>query len=235
MNNNWFTISDFPFNPNFHYELFQLFMDGSSKLLLRKDSMEFEDLDEDAQAEIIEDNFKLYMEEILHFNFNETKQILDKEIKKSLVESDVILSESGRLHDLLNCLDDDETLYSIKGLITEKINGSDKMGTVFQKEALRFRNIEDSSFQVNEDEKQYFDWYEVSQNKLYQALNSQGLYNIIITKDMDNFENYNYYVNYVEGEEFILAISDNIGNFKEEIVPKIREAFPNKFEIKTDI
>ncbi|CAM4484379.1 MAG: hypothetical protein E7L01_05055 [Paenibacillus macerans] len=235
MENNWFIISDFPFNPDFHYEIFQLLLNNDSKILLRKDNVEFEDMDEDVQAEIVEENFKQYVDGVLHFNSKKVKDDLDNEIKKLLIKSDDILLGSGIYHELFNSTVDEETLCKIKLLITEKINQSHELGTFFRKEALRFRDIEDKSFRIIEDRKKNFDWYEISQGELHHALVSEGLYNIIITNDIENFNDFKYYLNFIEDEEFILAIKDNIGDFEQEIVPKINRVFSNRFEIQTSI
>ncbi|RRJ65499.1 hypothetical protein EHV15_23205 [Paenibacillus oralis] len=235
MESSWFIISDFPFNPKFHYEIFQLLLNNHSKILLRKDSVEFEEMDEDVQAEIVEENFSQYVDDVLHFNSKKVKDDLDNEIKKLLIKSDDTLSESRSYPELFNSTVDDETLNKVKLLITEKINQSYEIGTIFRKEALRFRDIEDRSFLIVEDKKKKFDWYEISHDELHHALVSEGLYNIIITNDIKNFNNYKYYLNFVEDEEFILAIKDNTGNFEQEIVPKIKQVFSNRFEIKTSI
>ncbi len=235
-NNNWYIIPNFLFNYKEHLKVFELFLNNKYKILIKKDIVDFNKLDINIQEEIIEENFYLYINKILYFESKKVEQEIEISIRNNLFkkygnknnldidnQKDILLEKF--FYNFSNI--DKDTLYNIKLIITEKLNTSNFKSNIF-------KNIQDISFKTifyhMENKNAKFAWYEIkNKEELIKEFNID--YNIILTKDLTNFYNFDYYFNFIEEEQFILAINDNKGDFKNLYVPLIKEIFNCKYDI----
>lgn len=223
MKNNWYLIIDFPFsNTKEHYNIIEILMDKNSKVLFMKDKLFFHESDKDFQEETIEEYFSFYMEDSIG---KYEKDCVDYEIKillyneygKNMFGTRENIKESllSRLKNKTLILDG-KILDRIKRLIALTLYSIWEKNSVYKKGKLRFVEKEDVSFnnymgnRIGETTKEDRSWYEMNdKDMLLEAIQESNLYNAIITKDISNFMNYDYYLNMIEDSIFVLGIYDN--------------------------
>ena len=221
----WDVIKNFAPNVDEHIKLIKALSQEKTVYFVRKEYLEFEELDEEQKYEIIEDNYELFKEGILGVDENIKKEIEIRVIEELKQIPDLQINKTQDLSYALELIEKkesaDKVINNIKKIIMDEIleekQGSSllNMGNyAFKTEHNESHKYYSSSGEL-ENESKYFEWYKIEKiQELERFIEENNFnYNIMVTQDNNSDIQYEYYINYYEGEEFILAVRDNIGNF----------------------
>lgn len=234
----WIVIEDFVPNVEEHIRLFNSLISKQTAIFVRKEYLEFEELAEAEKGEIIEENYVLFKDGLLGFPNNTSKESLESKIYEVVrkIPDFSINNKNFDMASVLRRVEEKryiEHLKRIKEIITKEITEEHtKMESVLQKQNYAFRTEVNESYKyyeskgMLESERQYFDWYRAESMEMVKKFIDDNLfeYNIILTED----DTCKYYLNYYEGEKYLLAVRDNQGNFSK----IFSEVFEDKYLIE---
>lgn len=240
----WIIIEDFPLgNVEEHIKLFENLRSMDTVFLVRKEFLKFEELEKDEKNEIIEENYDLFKDGLLHFKTKDVERKVEAQIFSIIKQFSKIKTQemdnsiSGML-EILEKNEDIETIEQIKRVITYTIvKDREKRGGLLPNNFV-YRTKENQSHKYNvsngelENECKDFEWYKISNiNDLKQFIEeNSNNYNIMLTQDNRGYNQYSYYLNYYEGNKFTLAVQDNEGDF----CKKFNNIFLQKYHIQSD-
>jgi len=241
MKQTWYLISDFPFGYiEAHLQVLDLLSDQDSKFFVREDVVSFDSLDEEGQQEELNDTFEIYKAHLFHdYNhcfYSKTEQDILSILADESIEIDKIDFQNNFYNNLKLIFEDlnPELQDKIKRCVKENV----KQATAkpekyynFVERSLSYRYLSSDGIL---DTAGPFKWFEVKdREELKQALLEDRLYNVIITTDSVNFNNYSYYINFLEEEKMVLAIHDNKNKLPYSEMCQLLDTIGWNLEIKT--
>jgi len=223
----WYSIEHFNYYIGDHIKLLDLLSISCTYTLFRKDYVDFNDIDVEIQKETIEDTFESYLEKGLYIN-----EELEEKIQNSIISNvgHVLFPKTIDFIDSLNRAIEVvsiEDLWKIKKTMTEIIYDH-SLTNDFPAESLAFKKIKDLSLRFSDDpgiKPNYFDWYDFSERqKRNETLKKTfSYYNIILTNDLNVFENFTYFVEFYE--DSILNLCFNLNENTDKIIKLIKDEF----------
>lgn len=222
----WIVIENFEENIEKHIKLFTALSDDNTIFFVRKETLEFEELKDNDKNEIIEENYDLFKDGILRIENENSKQMLVARISE-MAEKMKVLKLEENTYDMDNFWEKLEKKQfveyqeEIKLLITYVILKDRAKTNILRYENYAFETEKNESYKYYasdgnlENEDNHFKWYKMDGIKDIKKFIEQNLfnYNIIMTQKNDYGKQYEYYINYYEGEKNILAVRDIKGNF----------------------
>lgn len=237
----WIIIENFPLgNVEEHIKLFEMLSNKDTVFLVRKEFLKFEELEKDEKNEIIDENYNLFKEGLLYFKTEDVKKEVEEQIFSTMKQfskikmQEIDNSISGML-EILEKSKEIKLIEEIKRIITYTIEKDrEKRGGLLSNNFV-YRTKENQSHKYNasngimENECKDFEWYKISNiSKLKQFIEENtNNYNIIVTQNNREYKQYSYYLNYYEGNKFILAVQDKEGDF----CKKFHRIFMEKYHI----
>ena len=221
----WIVIQKFEKSVEEHIKLFTALAQQDCFFLVRREWLMYEELSQDQKSEMIDDLYNLYKNELLHFESNTEKQLVDKEIMRVVKQlKSISVKEGEDIIRILSCLEKNgyaDDIEQIKWRILDTCEQIRKDKGVLQPANFLCRTTQNQSHKSYssdgelENEANYFDWYKLNTiSELKQFIDDNAWnYNVIITQQNDIKKQYYYYVNFYEGINCTLAVSDNVGNF----------------------
>lgn len=238
---NWIVIEKFAQNVDEHIKLFRALSCKKTKFFVRKEILEFEELDDDEKDDILEENYELFKEGILWFDNEDIKRRIEKKVFE-IVKKMQILKNEKSIYDIVDFwkkLEKSENakyLEEIKALITSEIIKDKAKVSMLCHDNYAFKTKKNESYKYYisegklENETEYFKWYKMNTVKDVEKFIEQNLfnYNIILSQGDGSDIQGEYYINYYEGVNNILAIKDNKGDFCD----VFKSVFMEKYVIK---
>jgi len=232
----WIVIEKFEESMEDHIRLFTALAQGEAFFLVRKEWLEFDEMNQIMKQKFIDGNYEFYKEGILFFNDNNTKKRVELKILNTFKEigNKFISTQETDIDFILSILERKEYaayLMEIKNFITDlyiqSIEDKNEKRILKHQDYL-CRTTKDMShkyYGTDEDFSgcEYFDWYRLNEISDLEEFICDNFfnYNIIVTQHNEVEERYMYYINFYEGDNFTLAIKDNKGDF----VTKFNEVF----------
>lgn len=235
----WNVVENFAPNVDEHIKLIKALSQDETVFFVRKESIEFEELEESEKCEIIEENYELFKEEILWFDNENTKKIIEIRIVEMVeqIEGLQIDKVHNNISSILEVIEKNEYieyLEQIKKIIMNSILEEHKQRKSLlhlDNYAFRTENNESHKYYNSngelENERKYFEWYKINNIQEMKSFIEENNFNYnIIVAQSNNFDmQYEYYINYYEGTEYILAVKDNKGNFSNIFANTFKERY----------
>ena len=223
----WNVVENFVPNVDEHIKLIKALSQDETVFFVRKENIEFEELEESKKCEIIEENYELFKEGILWFNDENTKKIIEIRIVEMVeqiegLQIDKVHNNISNILDVLEKNEYVEYLDQIKKIIMNSILEEHKQRRSLlhlDNYAFKTENNESHKYYNSngelESERKYFEWYKINNIQEVKSFIEENNfnYNIIVAQSNNFYMQYEYYINYYEGTEYILAVKDNKGNF----------------------
>ena len=220
----WNVIKNFAPNVDGHIKLIKALSHENTVFYVRKENLEFEELDEKQKNEIMEENYELFKEGLLFFHDENMEDIIKLRIIERLKQ---IRKFANITYENLNCifkLVEEEYMQCkswIKEAIMDVVLEEQKKSSFLNQDNYAFKTEYNESYKYYiskgklENEKKYFEWHKIEDTKELKTFIEENLfnYNIILTQNSNYDIQYEYYINYYEGAEYILAVKDYKGNF----------------------
>lgn len=232
----WIVIENFIESIENHLKLLNELRKKDMFFLARKESLDFDELDNSEQAELIEDNYDLYKDGLLSLQADVKNRIENKiyEIGKEILNQSVRYSKTPILEILL---EKQYISYSneLKYFITNELIKYRANNTLLSENKLICKIYSNQSYKYHssegllENEAEFFKWYRLNsciELEQYVEENSCN-YNLMVSFYKECIDNYNYYINFFEGDTFTMAVKDNIGDFCD----IFEHVFPKKYKI----
>ncbi|MBR4084278.1 MAG: hypothetical protein IKK33_08370 [Lachnospiraceae bacterium] len=223
----WIVIEGFIPDLEEHIKLLDGLISKKTIVLVRKEYLEFEELEEAEKCEIIEEDYELFKEGLLWFPSHECREILERKICEITQQIPELSVENNniRIDFILTKLEEygyNEQLQILKEIIVRGIVDYTKSKSVLNsKNHALITELNESYkyFESNgmlEGEQDYYEWYQVEHSEELKKYIQENhfCYNIMLIEN----DVCKYYVNYYEGEDYVLAVRDNTGDFIEKFL-----------------
>lgn len=224
----WNVVENFVPIVDEHIKLIKALSQDKTVFFVRKESIDFEELEEKEKSEIIEENYELFKEGILWFDNENTQKMIEIKIVEIInqIEGLQIDKVHKNISSILEAIEKNEYieyLEQIKKIIMDSILEHNKSKSLLHLNNYAFKTENNESHKYYnsngelENDRKYFEWYKINNIQEIKSFieDNNFNYNIIMTQS-DNFDmQYEYYINYYEGTEYILAVRDNKGNFSD--------------------
>lgn len=234
----WIIIEGFLESIDKHMNLFKALVQEKSFFLVRKEWIEFEELEEKDRNDIIEENYDLFKNGLLYFETEDLKKSIIYDIFEIIKEVEEISTNISveNVKNILEFLEEKtytEYLNKIKNLIMFEILRQKKSASYLNSCTCKTTKNMSHKFLYSkgilESECKYFEWYKIdSINELKKFVEDNFFnYNICITTNNSIESEYKYYINYYEDEKCIMAVKDYNGDF----LSIFKKLFKNKYKL----
>jgi len=233
------------------FDILKCFTITGNKLLFKHYFFKLEDLDNEVRSEIIEQNFSSFCSNVILYNNKENRKKTENIIKEMLYENlkdlykfnesdeNIIknmLFEKLCLGELqgINC----ELLSNIKEIVAKSIS-EEYVPDVddFINERIVFKNSISVSYEDIELEKplQYVWYLPKNDDEIIKAIEIEDFLECVVTKNFEDFSEYLYAFEFFEQTDYVLAINDRVGDFEQNIMPKLNTIVRGKYKIISEI
>jgi len=217
----WIIVNNFVESNEKHLKLLNELGKEDKFFYVRKEFLDFDELDSSEKAELIEENYDLYKDGLLSLK-TDVKDRIENRIYEIGNE---ILSQSVKRdkHHILEILQKEKNigyLNNLKYFITNELLEYKENNTLLSENKLICKTGLNQSYKyfssegLLENEAQWYKWYKLNGcSELAQFIEENSCnYNIMIA-NKGNIDNYSYYINFFEGDTFTLAVKDIKGDF----------------------
>lgn len=217
----WIIVDNFVESNEKHLKLFSELGKEDKFFYVRKEFLDFDELDSSEKAELIEDNYDLYKDGLLSLKTDVKNRIENRiyEIGNEIL-SQAVKYDKNQILEILQKEKNISYLNNLKYFITNELFKYKENNTLLSENKLICKISLNQSYKyfssegLLENEAKCYKWYKLNgRSELGQFIEENSCnYNIIIP-NREGIDNYSYYINFFEGDTFTFAVKDIKGDF----------------------
>lgn len=232
----WIIVDNFVESNEKHLELFGELGKENKFFYVRKEFLDFDELDSSEKAELIEENYDLYKDGLLSLKTDVKNRIENRiyEIGNEIL-GQAVTYDKNQILEILKQEKNIGYLNNLKIFITNELFKDKEKNTLLSKNNLICKIGLNQSYKyfssegLLENEVKSYKWYKLNGcSELGQFIEENSCnYNIIIP-NREGIDNYRYYINFFEGDTFTLAVKD----IKEDFCDTFERIFNKKYNFE---